>query len=84
MCWQSSKLPSTRNARMLSPKQPSWWAWRGDTRPSGYRIATRKPGRPWKAAATAAPVSPEVATTIVNGVSPRGSAARQPARKAAP
>ena len=65
--WQSSKLPSTRNARTLSPQQPSPCACRGDTRPSGYRITTLKPGRRWNAAATAAPVSPEVATRIVVG-----------------
>ena len=65
--WQSSKLPSTRNVRTLSPQHPRPCAWRGETRPSGYRITTSKPGRRWNAAATAAPVSPEVATRIVVG-----------------
>ena len=35
MRWQSSNEPATRNARTLPPKQPSWCAWRGETRPSG-------------------------------------------------
>jgi hypothetical protein len=46
--WQSSKLPATRNARTLSPKQPSWCACRGETRPSGYRMTTLEARRRWK------------------------------------
>ena len=42
--WQSSNVPSTRNARTLSPNAPRWCAWRGDTRPSGYSTTTRTPG----------------------------------------
>ena len=34
---------------------------------AGFRFATENPGRRWKADATAAPVSPEVATSIVVG-----------------
>ncbi len=85
MRWQSSKRPATRKALTLSPKQPSWCAWRGETNPSGYRATTRMPGWRWNAAATAAPVSPDVATRIVNGrASARGSRRRQAARKRAP
>src|SRR5690606_23203770 len=83
--WQSSNEPATRSAETLSPKQPSWCAWRGETRPSGYSTTTRSPGWPWNAAATAAPVSPEVATRMVSGRSaPRRMRARQAARKRAP
>src|SRR5690606_22265758 len=83
--WQSSNEPATRSAETLSPKQPSWCAWRGETRPSGYSTTTRRPGWPWNAAATAAPVSPEVATRMVSGRSaPRRMRARQAARKRAP
>ena len=82
--WQSSNEPATRNAVMLSPKQPSWCAWRGETRPSGYSTTTRNPGWPWNAAATAAPVSPEVATRMVSGRScglrSRGQAGGEEAR----
>src|SRR5690606_25847265 len=50
-----------------------------------YSTTTRRPGWPWNAAATAAPVSPEVATRMVSGRSaPRRMRARQAARKRAP
>src|SRR5690606_14725209 len=83
--WQSSNEPATRSALTLSPKQPNWCAWRGDTRPSGYSTTTRRPGWPWNAAATAAPVSPDVATRMVSGcVCPWRIRASVAARKRAP
>ena len=50
----------------------------GLTRPSGYRTTTRVCGTPWKACATALPVSPEVATRTVSGSSPRCERRHQP------
>ena len=44
--WQSSNVPLTRNVRTLRPQQVSCCAWRGDTRPAGYRITTSTHGRP--------------------------------------
>ena len=83
--WQSSNEPATRSAVMLSPKQPNWCACRGETRPSGYSTITRSPGWRWNAAATAAPVSPDVATRIVSGLaSLRRTRAMLAARKRAP
>ena len=50
----------------------------GLTRPSGYRTTTRVCGTPWKACATALPVSPDVAARTVSGSSPRVERRHQP------
>src|SRR6266480_876607 len=83
--WQSSKVPRTASDLTLPPQQVSWRSWVGDTSPLGYSTATSTPGRSWKAAATAPPVSPEVATRMVSARSPRPRRrAKQAARKRAP
>src|SRR5213082_2737129 len=83
--WQSSKVPRTESERTLPPQQVSWRSWVGDTSPLGKSTATSTPGRWWKAAATAPPVSPEVATRMVSGRSaPWRRQPKQPARKRAP
>ncbi len=83
--WQSSKVPSTDSDLTLPPQQVSCRSCRGETRPRGNSTTTSMPGRPWNAAATAPPVSPEVATRIVSvrRVS-RCSRPRHAARKRAP
>src|SRR5207248_7356939 len=68
--WQSSKVPRTASDLTLPPQQVSWRSWVGDTSPLGNSTATSTPGRSWKAAATAPPVSPEVATRMVSARSP--------------
>ena len=67
MRWQSSNVPRTASDVTLPPQHVNCLSWRGETRPSGKRSVTRMPGRWWKAAATAPPVSPEVATRISSG-----------------
>ena len=76
MRWQSSKLPATRNAATLSPKRRAGAPGAARLGRRGTGSTTRKPGRRWKAAATAAPVSPEVATSTVLGRA--GPARRRP------
>ena len=66
--WQSSKAPSTARASTLPPQVANWRSCRGETRPLGYITTTCTPGRPQKAWATAAPVSPEVAVSTVRRV----------------
>src|SRR5205823_3677279 len=83
--WQSSNVPRTASGLTLPPQQVSWRSWVGDTSPLGNSTATSTPGRSWKAAATAPPVSPEVATRMVSARSPRPRRrAKQAARKRAP
>src|SRR5437773_4753506 len=83
--WQSSNVPRTASDRTFSPQQVSWRCCVGDTRPLGNSTATSTPGRSWKAAATAPPVSPEVATRMVSARSPwPRRRAKQAARKRAP
>jgi hypothetical protein len=83
--WQSSNVPRTAKLRTLSPQQVNCRACVGETLPEGNSNTTRNPGRRWKAAATAPPVSPDVATNIVSGrESRRGIRARQAARNRAP
>src|SRR2546421_12791679 len=83
--WQSSNVPRTLSDLTLPPQQVSWRSWVGDTSPLGYSTTTSTPGRSWKAAATAPPVSPEVATRSVSARSPPPHRrAKQAARKRAP
>ena len=83
--WQSSNAPLTDRDSTLSPQQVSWCSCRAETRPAGNSTTTRMPGRPLKAAATAPPVSPDVATKMVNGAASSPSRrVRHAARKPAP
>ena len=80
--WQSSKRPRTARLATLPPQQVSCRSCVGDTRPFGYSTATSMPLWPWKAAATAPPVSPEVATRIFSGrMAPRRSARQHRSQK---
>ncbi len=85
MRWQSSNVPRTENERTLPPQQVSCRSWVGETSPLGNSTDTPTPGRLWNAAATAPPVSPDVATRICSCGS-FGPRARpmQAARKRAP
>src|SRR5262245_49632610 len=67
MRWQSSNVPATAKSVTLSPQQDSCCACRGDTRFFGYSSTTSAHDRRWNAAATAPPVSPDVATSTVSG-----------------
>src|SRR3954462_4321415 len=83
--WQSSKVPTTAKVRTFSPQQDSCCAWRAETRFFGYSSTTSAHGRRWNAAATAPPVSPDVATSTVSG--PAAGAhnrSREAARNLAP
>ena len=60
-------VPCTRYDSTLPPQQVSWRSCVGDTRPFGNSTETSMPGRRWNAAATAPPVSPEVATRMFSG-----------------
>ncbi len=85
MRWHSSNVPATDSVRTLRPQQASCFSWRGDTSPRGYSTTTSTHGRPTNAAATAPPVSPEVATRIVSRRgSARGMRSSVAARKRAP
>jgi hypothetical protein len=61
--WQSSKLPSTANACTPSRAAVSWARWTGLTPSRGKSTTTSRPSTPAMPAATAPPVSPEVATS---------------------
>jgi len=83
--WQSSNAPRTAKARTFPPHAVNCFSCRGDTIPAGYSTATSTPGRPWNAAATAPPVSPDVATRMVSGrASPPRRRNMSAARKRAP
>ena len=65
--WQSSKLPRTAQTRTLSPVVVTiCLRWMSLTPPSGNSTPMQTPSTPLKPSRAALPVSPEVATRIMN------------------
>jgi len=81
--WQSSNVPANRQRPDIAAPAVSWRSCVGDTSPLGNSTATSTPGRSWKAAATAPPVSPEVATRMVSTRSPAAAQTREAGREEA-
>ena len=65
--WQSSKLPRTAHTCTLSPVVVTiCLRWMSLTPPSGNSTPMETPSTPLKPSRAALPVSPEVATRIMN------------------
>ena len=83
--WQSSNAPATRRAWTLPPRLANCFSCSALTRPSGYSTTTDTPGVSCRPAATAPPVSPDVATSTTSSRSaPRLNWPSTAARKRAP
>ena len=64
--WQSSNLPSTAKVVTLPPSVVICLRWRSETSSTGKSTTLCTRGTPWKAWATALPVSPDVAVRITS------------------
>jgi hypothetical protein len=80
IAWQSSNFPSTAIVRMFPVSVVICFRWRALTSAMGKSTSTRIPAMPWKALATADPVSPLVAVRMVS--SPPSSRTKCPMSRA--